>query len=115
LQIASQWKPIIIFSNGKWKEKKRWSDVSLLQEKDKSLHEWQQHESEVEMLVNYFSEPGDQVCDPLGGSFTTAIASRRNGRAFVGCDVEAECVEIGTTRLEKEMGAKKRKRGKRNG
>ena len=110
LQIASQWKTILIFSKGKWKKKKRWNDVSLLQEKDKSLHDWQQHESEVEMLLRYFSEAGDLVCDPLSGSFTSAIASRRNGRSFVGCDVEAECVEIGTARLEKEMGTKKRKR-----
>ena len=113
LQITSQWKPILIFSKGKWKEKKRWSDVSLVQEKDKSLHDWQQHESEVEMLVNYFSKPGDIVCDPLAGSFTSAIASRRNGRKFVGCDVEAECVEIGQARLEAEKGTKKRKSKKR--
>ena len=109
LQIASQWKRILVFSKGKWKEKKRWSDVSLVREKDKSLHEWQQHESEVEMLMNYFSNPSDLVCDPLAGSFTTAITCRRNGRKFVGCDVEAECVEIGQARLEEEMGSKKRK------
>ena len=113
LQITSQWKPILVFSKGKWTERKRWSDVSLVREKDKSLHDWQQHESEVEMLVNYFSEPGDQVCDCLAGSFTTAISCRRNGRKFVGCDVEAECVEIGQARLEDEMGTKKRKRKNR--
>ena len=114
LQIASLWKPILIFSKGKWKEMKRWSDVFQFQVKEKSLHDWQQLESEVEMLVNYFSKPGDIVCDPLAGSFTSAIASRRNGRKFVGCDTEAECVEIGTTRLEKEMGSKKRKGKKRS-
>ena len=114
LQITSQWKPILIFSKGKWKEKKRWSDVSLVREKDKSLHDWQQHESEVEMLVNYFSEPGDHVCDCLAGSFTTAIACRQNGRKFVGCDVEVECVEIGQARLGEGMGSKGRKRKKRS-
>lgn len=102
LQIASQWKPILIFSKGKWKKKKRWSDVSLVQGKDKSLHDWQQHEAEVEMLVRYFSEPRDLVCDCMAGSFTTAIACRRNGRKFVGCDVDAECVEIGHARLERD-------------
>ena len=113
LQITSQWKPILVFSKGKWTVRKRWSDVSLVREKDKSLHEWQQHESEVEMLMNYFSEPGDLVCDCLAGSFTTAIACCRNGRKFVGCDVEAECVEIGQARLEEGMGSKGRKRKKR--
>ena len=114
LQITSQWKPILIFSKGKWKEMSRWPDLSLVHEKDKSLHDWQQHESEVEMLVNYFSEVGNQICDPLAGSFTTAIACRRNGRKFVGCDSEVECVEIGCARLEKEMGLKKRKRPSRS-
>ena len=113
-RLTSQWKPIFVFSKGRWKEKKRWSDVSLVQEKDKSLHDWQQIESEVEMLVNYFSKPGDIVCDPLAGSFTTAITCRRNGRKFVGCDVEAECVEMGQARLEEEMGTKGRKRKKRS-
>jgi ParB-like chromosome segregation protein Spo0J len=100
LQITSQWKPILIFSKRQWKKKKRWSDVSVVHEKDKSLHDWQQHESEVEMLVQYFSEPKELVCDCMAGSFTTAVACRRNGRKFVGCDVDAECVEIGHSRLE---------------
>jgi DNA modification methylase len=113
LQITSQWKPILVFSKGRWNEKKRWSDVSLVREKDKSLHDWQQHESEVEMLVNDFSKASNLICDPLAGSFTSAIASRRNGRKFVGCDVEAESVEIGQARLEEETGVKKRKRKKR--
>ena len=102
LQIASQWKPILIFSKGKWKKKKRWSDVSLVQGKDKSLHDWQQHEAEIEMLVRYFSEPRDLVCDCMAGSFTTAVACLKNGRKFVGCDVDAECVEIGHSRLGRE-------------
>ncbi len=87
--------------------------TARVQEKDKSLHDWQQNESEVEMLVDFFSKPGDLVCDPLADSFTSAITSRRNGRRFVGCDVDSECVEIGCVRLEEGMGVKKRKRKKR--
>ena len=79
-------------------------DVSLVREKEKSLHDWQQIESEVEMLVEYFSKGCALVCDPLAGSFATAIACRRNGRKFVGCDMESESVEIGQARLEVEMG-----------
>ena len=103
-RLTSQWKPILIFSKGKWKEKKRWSAVSAVDGKEKGLHDWQQSESEAEMLVEYFSEAGDLVCDPLAGSFTTAIACHRNGRKFVGCDVESESVEIGQVRLKEEMG-----------
>jgi hypothetical protein len=50
-RLTSQWKPILVFSNGRWREKKRWSDVSAVDGKEKGLHDWQQIESEVEMLV----------------------------------------------------------------
>jgi hypothetical protein len=100
LQITSQWKPILVFSKGTWQERKRWNDTSTVREKDKSWHEWQQDLDEVEMLVNYFSEAGDLICDPCGGSFTSAVAAQRTGRRFVGCDVERDCVSIGYERLE---------------
>jgi site-specific DNA-methyltransferase (adenine-specific) len=68
------------------------------QEKDR--HEWQQPLEEVELMVRYFSKPGELVCDPCGGSFTTALAARNLGRRFVGCDIEQSCVVGGQARLK---------------
>jgi ParB-like chromosome segregation protein Spo0J len=102
LQVASQWKPILIFSKGDWEKRKRWPDVSLVQDKEKSWHSWQQSLVESETLVQRFSNKGDLICDPCGGAFTNAVAALRHGRRFVGCDVDEECVKIGLERLAME-------------
>jgi ParB-like chromosome segregation protein Spo0J len=116
LQMTSQWKPVLIFSKGKWKKRGMWPDVLRFEKKDKEWHDWQQNLEECESLIRYFSDAGDLVCDPCAGAFTNAIACRRNGRKFVGCDVEARCVEIGHARLAEEVGpSSKQKRVRRNG
>jgi DNA modification methylase len=53
----------------------------------------------VEHWLTAFSKPSDTVCDPLGGSFTTAVACIRSGRRFVGCDCEEQNVAAGQQRL----------------
>jgi len=102
LQVASQWKPILVFSKGDWIKRKRWPDVSLVQEKEKAWHTWQQSLTESETLVQRFSNKGDLICDPCGGAFTNAVAALRHGRRFVGCDIDSECVRIGLERLASE-------------
>ena len=86
LHITNTWKPILLFSQGPWTGRGRIPDVSLLDHKEKSLHPWQQPLDEAERLISFFSDPGDLIADPCGGSFTNAIASRNLERRFVGCD-----------------------------
>lgn len=109
LSITSKWKPILVFSKGRWKAHGLMVDV-LTGQKEKDLHKWQQPLGEVEQLVSYFSQPGDLIIDPCGGSFTTAEACRKMGRRFVGCDIDAEAVNEGLTRLAKSRKDASRKR-----
>jgi site-specific DNA-methyltransferase (adenine-specific) len=104
LNITSKWKPILIFSKGNWVKRGRWVDLLQQNSKEKSLHEWQQPLEEAEILVEYFSEPGDTIIDPLGGSFTTGVASFNLGRRFIGCDIDLKCVKKGRQRLGKAVG-----------
>jgi site-specific DNA-methyltransferase (adenine-specific) len=97
--VWSHWKPIVVYSKGKWSHAERFPDVLRVQGQEKDLHPWQQNLEEVKLLVGYFSKPGDLVCDPCGGSFTTALACKQLGRRFVGCDVSAECISKGQARL----------------
>ncbi len=46
--------------------------------------------------IQRFANPGDLVADPFLGSGTTAVAALRNGRRFVGGDLQPDCVQ--TTR-----------------
>jgi len=98
--LASQFKPILVFSKGKWKRSDRWSDVSQIDSREKEYHDWQQSLAEVTKLTRYFSDPGDLVCDPCAGGFTTAVACADLGRKFVGCDLDADCVTAGRRRLD---------------
>lgn len=103
--LASQFKPLLVFTKGKWTRTDRWSDVSQIDGQEKDWHDWQQALGEVETLVGYFSDPGDLVCDPCLGGGTTAVACRRMGRRFVGCDVEEECVHKTQQRLSEHRPA----------
>ena len=42
----------------------------------------------MELLVLYFSVPGDLVVDTCGGGFTTAVACRNLGRRCISCDID---------------------------
>jgi hypothetical protein len=41
LDVASQWKPILIYSKGEWMKRGRWPDVLRHNRKEKSWHPWQ--------------------------------------------------------------------------
>ncbi len=99
LQVASTWKPVLIYSKGNWQRRRRWPDMTCCEGKEKGDHPWQQPLEEVRTLVNCLSLPEDLVVDPCAGSFTTAVASKILGRKFVGCDIEAKCVAAGQKRL----------------
>jgi site-specific DNA-methyltransferase (adenine-specific) len=51
-----------------------------------------------------WSAEGDVIYDPFMGSGTTALASLKLKRNFVGSEVSAEYVEIANNRIEKEIG-----------
>lgn len=98
INVVSTWTAILMFSKGPWRHSVRWPDVSQ-PKREKLHHEWQKPLEEVETFTKYFSRPGSLVVDPCAGSFTTALACKRLGRKFVGCDSEAKCVAAGQKRL----------------
>ncbi len=53
-----------------------------------------------EELVKKHSNPGDLVLDPFLGSGTTAMASKRLGRNFIGCEIDKEFFQKTLDRLE---------------
>jgi site-specific DNA-methyltransferase (adenine-specific) len=99
LGVASEWKPILVYSKGPWHRQGGWPDVLRSTGKEKDWHRWQQPLDVVERLVRYFSKPGDLVLDPCAGGCTTAAACLRLARKCVSCDVDPECVRKGQERL----------------
>lgn len=97
------WRPVLVFCKGRHDPAKSFVDVYYGSAQEKDDHDWQQSLDEALRFVDKFSDPGDIIYDPFGGSFTNAIASFQLGRRFVGCDAEEVNVRIGKQRLAEAM------------
>ena len=96
-KVNTAWKPVLLFGDSlEW-----FGDVAISKpnDNDKRFHGWGQSESGMADLVERLTRPGQLVCDPFGGAFTTALVSIALGRRFVGCDTSESCVEIGRSRV----------------
>ena len=101
-KVNTFWKPIVIFG-GKpgWTGDVVKSDVN---DNDKRFHGWGQSESGMARLVEALTKPGALVCDPFLGAGTTAVACLTRGRRFVGCDIDASCIETSRGRVALALG-----------
>ena len=57
----------------------------------------------LEPIVKAHTFESDLVFDPFMGSGSTGVASIRNGRRFIGCDIKKEACQIATERIKKEL------------
>ena len=48
------------------------------------------------------SRPGGVILDPFMGAGTTAIVAKKNGRKFVGCELNPEYIEIAERRISQQ-------------
>jgi site-specific DNA-methyltransferase (cytosine-N4-specific) len=56
----------------------------------------------IEPCVRLTSSPGDLVLDPFLGSGTTAVVAAREGRRFIGCELNPDYMDMATARLRGE-------------
>jgi site-specific DNA-methyltransferase (adenine-specific) len=57
-----------------------------------------------EFFIKLFTEKGDNILDPFGGSGSTGIAAKRNKRNFVLIDLKEEYVNVAINRIETDHG-----------
>jgi len=55
----------------------------------------------VEYIVGQWSNPGDVIFDPFMGSGTTAVAAKKLGRHYFGCDISEDYVKMARERVAK--------------
>ncbi len=53
-------------------------------------------------IIRDFSKPGDIILDPFVGSGTTCIAAEREGRRWIGIEIDKEYCEVARKRVEVE-------------
>lgn len=72
-------------------------------EKKEGKHPTQKPEYLLERIVLVSTEEGQVVLDPFCGSGTTGVEAVRQGRKFIGIELDEEYLEISKRRLEKEI------------
>ena len=89
---------VFSLSEGAWGEHEPHRDQVQFHPTQKSL-------DLMEWLVRLVTQPGGVVADPCAGTFTTALAARRQGFNFIACDQDETYVKIGQARLASEGAA----------
>ncbi|WP_070108639.1 DNA-methyltransferase [Burkholderia plantarii] len=80
----------------------RTSVLDIRNEHGRAVHPTQKPVDLVELLVRYSVPPGGIVLDPFLGSGSTALAAIRNSRHWIGCEIDSDCRDIQTQRLQQE-------------
>ena len=81
-----------------------WTDIDFY--KEERNHSTQKPLKLIERLVIASSNEGDIILDPFLGSGSTAIASKKLNRKFIGIEVDKEYCKFAEERLKKELAQK---------
>lgn len=74
--------------------------TSLVSGNEKLGHPTQKNLKLMEDIISVHTNPGDLVLDPFMGSGSTGVAALKNGRKFIGVELEKEYFEMAKKRLE---------------
>ncbi|KAB2874778.1 MAG: site-specific DNA-methyltransferase [Burkholderiaceae bacterium] len=71
--------------------------------KQKTDYPTQKPEALLEVVIQLYTDPGDIVLDSFIGSGTTAVASQRWGRRWIGCDINKGAIQTTAKRIQDLM------------
>ena len=57
----------------------------------------------LELLVMWYTSPGETVLDPFMGSGSTGVACMQTGRKFIGVELDPHFFEVAENRLKKAV------------
>jgi DNA modification methylase len=76
-----------------------WTAPIVKAQTGERCHPTQKPEDLMAQLVGDFTDPGDLILDPFGGSGTTAVAAKRLGRRCILIEREEKYCEVAASRL----------------
>jgi site-specific DNA-methyltransferase (adenine-specific) len=100
-RVGNTWKPVLLFSKGKF-DWTFFQDSLVSPKPSKDHHEWGQSVEGFQQLVQRFSMKDGLVCDPFCGAGTTGLACLKEGRHFIGADIDEESVKKSLFLVSKE-------------
>lgn len=98
VNVNSSWKPLLLFSKGKYKGK-IFGDVFKSESEDKDFHQWGQSVSGMLDIISGIVLPGQSILDPFCGAGTTGVAAIKHGCTFEGVEIEEQTQKIAISRI----------------
>lgn len=98
-----QYEPMYLCFKGNPKPLERpISDVIQVPRAKNIIHSCQKPRDLLQILINSFSNEGDLILDPFGGSFSTCVAAKKCGRNYISCEIDKTLYLAGKDNLDKE-------------
>lgn len=98
-KVLAQQKPVLLYSKGKYAGPVSFDIFRSGRPPQRERHVWEQSLPAMLSVCRPFVQPYDLVLDPFMGSGTTGVAVLAFGGLFVGCDIDAACVNDAAVRL----------------
>jgi hypothetical protein len=102
--VLCRWKPLLVYQNCLKKKIDSFTDFIEGSGRSKKSHEWEQSGDELRYIIDNFSKEGDTILDPMAGSGTTLIMSRKMKRKAIGTEIDKEYYNIANGRFKDELG-----------
>ena len=100
-KIHAKQQPLICYSNGDYAGE--WQDDLIASPEPKP-----QHAAAIRLALSKFATAGMTVCDPFMGQGATGVAAMALGCAFIGNDIDEDCVADAKQRIAAAADAKAR-------
>lgn len=98
--IRNRWKPILWYVKPPHSVHEQMSDNVRVSARDKRFHHWGQDIGCWRYILDCLKRPKPAlICDPFLGGGTSAVVCAEEGYAFVGNDIDPECITTTIGRL----------------
>lgn len=87
-QLGSVWRFSVCTGNERIKD-----------ENGKKLHNTQKPEKLMDRIIKLFTKKNDLILDPFGGTMTTGVVAKKNGRNFVMIERDIKYIKFGQERI----------------
>lgn len=106
VKVYVHWKPILWYVKDTYSGKRAMADLYETDQPDKELHEWAQDIGAASYYIDYLTEPGDLIIDPMCGSGTICQAAYDSGRRIIGIEIDEDRANVARYNLGVSNGEK---------